>query len=1848
MELFMINFRYLAFIAGLTGLFMASNVQAQTAASCQADFNKIMTKRQAEINTLNAMSKKLKGKLDPIAACPHLRSLASVEGDMVNYMTSNKNWCSISEEVIKNATDGRNKTASVAKQALSQHLPDAAPQTMLLRLLPERFLGFVQLARIDRPVGWWLLLLPCWWSSALAATATGHLPNPLHLVLLMIGAIVMRGAGSTYNDIVDRDLDARVARTKQRPIPSGRVSPKQAAVFLVLQCLIGLGVLLAFNGFTIRLGFASLGFVLIYPFMKRITSWPQAVLGLAFAWGGLLGWAAFTGGLAWAPVCLYGAAIFWTMGYDTIYALQDIADDSIVGIKSTARFFGDNVRRGIGFLYGVALALAAIALFLAPAGWFGWLGLAAFAAHLGWQLTRIELDNTGLALMLFRSNRNAGLLLFAGLVLDACLRAVQIGFSAEARIAPTPIFQGGCRALAAVRFCFWAKRAKSAAFSLDQQRQIGELAPVGPAFRHLIQKVKAADLQIQISIRAKEMHGIAVIGAIHPAQHNFFGRNPSFAGLAGLNRILNRKTAGGHLGCGLGFGLPDEHKLYSAWGTHMKGLRILNIQAVQHIHDLVIEAGNIALRSFVPDAQTPAEIRYKNGTSPVTQADLDVNDFLHRQLQAAHPDMGWLSEETPDNSARLEQDSLFILDPIDGTRAFMSGHPCWTISLALVQHGQVMLAILHAPALQETFLAQRGKGASRNGMLLASTLAPARGGPTGARVAGPAAMAELCSASFEIKRQPKIPSLAYRLAAVAAGDIDLALAGPNAHDWDIAAADLILEEAGFCLTALDGRKPIYNKRETQHGALVAACEPLHKVALAALQSKLALPMTSHSTKQLPHLVFGGELTTVGGTEFKDLANVDLVGLYPDFASAQAVWKAKAQATVDNAHMRYFIKWGRSVWVREFIALLVTVYLWFVRITTRFTFEPANYFEHLESEGAVIATTWHGQHFMIHYARPKSRRFAVMISRSGDGDINARIARWLGIDLIRGSGGPAESMHRKGAVAASRSVLRALEEGTSVLMTADVPKIARKAGLGIITLAQHSGRPIYPIAVVSERRIDFNTWDKASFAKPFGRGVIILGAPVYVGANLGSDELESKRQQLELELNRIHCRAYAISGMWIGIYKLLTRMFGLVAKPFLFWRYRRGKENWARMAERRGYASQPRPEGHLAWLHGASVGESLSLLPLIERLQLAGFHVLLTTGTVTSAALANKRLPVGAIHQFLPLDVPRFVKRFLNHWQPDIVFFAESELWPNFISNIHRRNVPLVLVNARLSQRSFARWQKIPTLIAKLLSGIDLVLAQTADDAARLMQLGAARVLVTGNLKFDAPAPPANAEQLATLTGMIGTRPIWVAASTHPGEDELLVNVHSQLAQRFTNLLTIIVPRHPERGPDILRIVEQRKLRGALRSSGDMPTRDVQIYVADTMGELGLFYRLAGLIFMGGSLVPRGGQNPIEPAKLFSAIIYGPHVHNFSEVYQIFQDARGAVQVQNTDQLAEVLTTLLSDASKFRMMARASFDAVEQRAGATRNVMRAVEAYIIAARRLRKLGEKLSVPVICIGNFTVGGAGKTPTAVCLARALLAFGERPAVVSRGYGGALSGVVPVRVDVQIHTSADVGDEPLLLARVAPTYICTNRVAGARAAIAEGASLILLDDGLQNPGLAKTFSIAVVDSQIGVGNGLCLPAGPLRAPLKAQLPMVQALISIGDGTADAPLLAQAERQAISTFKARLLPDPALAAAISGQRVFAFAGIGRPEKFFETVRATGAEIVATQTFPDHHRFTKSDLTTLARLAKQRGIIPVTTEKDAMRLPPDMRNNVVLLPVTLEIDNMAAFSWFGPFNAKSF
>jgi 4-hydroxybenzoate polyprenyltransferase len=283
---------------------------------------------------------------------------------------------------------------------------------------------YLRLARFDRPIGSWLLLMPCWWSAALAAGVSGDIGRlPGVIVLFFVGAFVMRGAGCTWNDITDRDLDAMVERTRSRPIPAGQVSVPQATAFLVVQALIGLTVLLQFNRFAVATGIASLVIVAVYPFMKRITWWPQIVLGLAFSWGALMGFAVTFGRIDAAALLLYAGSIAWVIGYDTIYAHQDAEDDALIGIKSTALLFGARTRPALMAFYATAVALIGGALWLAAARWPAAIGLVAFAAHLVWQIVRLDISDPALCLRVFKSNRDAGLLLFAGLLADAVLRA---------------------------------------------------------------------------------------------------------------------------------------------------------------------------------------------------------------------------------------------------------------------------------------------------------------------------------------------------------------------------------------------------------------------------------------------------------------------------------------------------------------------------------------------------------------------------------------------------------------------------------------------------------------------------------------------------------------------------------------------------------------------------------------------------------------------------------------------------------------------------------------------------------------------------------------------------------------------------------------------------------------------------------------------------------------------------------------------------------------------------------------------------------------------------------------------------------------------------------------------------------------------------------------------------------------------------------------------------------------------------------------------------------------------------------------------------------------------------------
>jgi 3-deoxy-D-manno-octulosonic-acid transferase len=397
------------------------------------------------------------------------------------------------------------------------------------------------------------------------------------------------------------------------------------------------------------------------------------------------------------------------------------------------------------------------------------------------------------------------------------------------------------------------------------------------------------------------------------------------------------------------------------------------------------------------------------------------------------------------------------------------------------------------------------------------------------------------------------------------------------------------------------------------------------------------------------------------------------------------------------------------------------------------------------------------------------------------------------------------------------------------------------------------------------------------------------------------------------------------------------------------RLKRGKEDPERIGERRGEASLTRPPGALVWVHGASVGELLAVLPLIEQLRALDLNVLVTSGTVTSASVAQERLPSGVLHQFIPLDTPRFVFSFLDHWRPNLALFVESDLWPNLILSSSKGRVPLVLVNGRMSEQSFKGWRSAPKTAAALLGKFDLCLAQSALDGERFQELGARGVRVTGNLKLDVPAPPADEAKLTALTAAIGQRPAIAAASTHPGEEILIIDAHRRLRQRFAGLLTIIVPRHPERGRGILDFAVAAQMRAMLRSQDALPEPQTDIYIADTMGELGTIYRAAPVVYMGGSLVEHGGQNPIEPVKLGAAIVHGPHVWNFTEIYAALDAARGAAEVEDVDGLSERIGYWLADAAARRAAAEAAQKTVERLGGALKRTMAELEPYLLQLR-----------------------------------------------------------------------------------------------------------------------------------------------------------------------------------------------------------------------------------------------------------------------------------------------------------
>jgi len=651
---------------------------------------------------------------------------------------------------------------------------------------------------------------------------------------------------------------------------------------------------------------------------------------------------------------------------------------------------------------------------------------------------------------------------------------------------------------------------------------------------------------------------------------------------------------------------------------------------------------------------------------------------------------------------------------------------------------------------------------------------------------------------------------------------------------------------------------------------------------------------------------------------------------------------------------------------EKLADHVASYIRFTKKHNKFTFEPTDIDDYFRKHDPFILSVWHGQFLLIPTIRPKDMSATIVVGRHGDAELAAKVVKRFGVTPVRGSGAGGRRAHRdRGGAKALREAITALKKGDCIVSTADVPPgPAQKVGQGIITMARLSGRPIIPAAIATKRAITFQSWSRLTINLPFSKGALVASDPIYVPRKATPHELEQIRQTLESAMGLVTSRAHALAGrnpkkiapLWerpltqgIGLkaYKLATQLARPLAPLIFKHRLKRGKEIKEREPERYGIANIERPPGPLCWFHAASVGETNSILPLIQKLldRDETLSILLTTGTLTSASLAQKRLPQRAFHQFIPLDNANFVRKFLTHWQPNLAVFVESEIWPNLILETKNNNIPLIAINARMSKRSFKKWFKKPQMARPLFGRFDAVLAQSPVDANHFIALGAQNVISSGNLKIDTPPLNYDQDQLNKLKTAIGNRPVLVAASTHKGEDEIIAQSHKLITLDHPDLLTIIVPRHPERANDIQTIANDQSLTTQLRTEHNIPGRTTNIYIANTMGELGLFYALTKTAFIGGSLVPRGGQNPIEAIKQGVNVLAGPYVDNFGTFYFELFSRGGAYKVLNAQELATKTIDLFNNESQHDDMKKGANAALDYLQGAMDITLKTIETYL---------------------------------------------------------------------------------------------------------------------------------------------------------------------------------------------------------------------------------------------------------------------------------------------------------------
>lgn len=625
--------------------------------------------------------------------------------------------------------------------------------------------------------------------------------------------------------------------------------------------------------------------------------------------------------------------------------------------------------------------------------------------------------------------------------------------------------------------------------------------------------------------------------------------------------------------------------------------------------------------------------------------------------------------------------------------------------------------------------------------------------------------------------------------------------------------------------------------------------------------------------------------------------------------------------------------------------LLARYIRYVGSTSRQTAEMTERFDAHAHHHPCIVTMWHGQFMLLPLIKYPGFEADVMLARHRDAEMMGAVLRHFDIKLIRGAGAASRGKDRGGAHA-YRAAVQTLREGRTVAMTADVPGgEARRAGMGVVMIARQTGRPILPMAIATSRYIAFNSWSRLTVNLPWSDLGYALGQTVHVPRSASEDELETYRQAVEDSLNAATAMAYKRAradptratpgaaaagstepGLRLKAYRTLTSLARPVTPLLLGMRERRGKEDPARRRERLGRPSIARPQGHLAWVHAASVGETNAILPLMTELskRRPGLSFLLTTGTVTSAKLAADRLGPRAVHQYAPLDAPEYVRSFLDHWRPDLAVFTESEIWPNLILESSARGIPLALINARMTKRSFRRWRRSLGVARPLFSRFAIVLTQNDTLTRRFKALGASGAFAAGNLKIDTPPPPVDMAELERLSPALRGRALFIAASTHEGEDAIVAEAHCQLRQSIPDLCTIIAPRHPERGPAICEMLQSKGLTVARRSLGALPDPTSDAYIADTIGELGMLYKLAPVAFIGGSLVDRGGQNPIEAVRQGAAVLTGPHWHNFSDAYDALIKNRAAIVVRSAPELALAAGQLLGDQTeRSRMHTRAN-------------------------------------------------------------------------------------------------------------------------------------------------------------------------------------------------------------------------------------------------------------------------------------------------------------------------------------